>query len=271
MTNSNLPKINLDIDGIFNVALKGVRRGYVFIGIIQNMVESKNINQRDLQPSESTDFNFSFNIEKIDKKEAQDSFLHWGYNNALREVIESFESFLLELFWKILWVKDGNTINIQSLNGEIANKKEKFRKGNFPDKIKELCKCIDLKEEDRNFINSLQDIRNCITHSRSVLYKNNYRDKITISIPKFEYFIEYDDGTKEIIDKLPFKNVDREGTLCLKIKKEEKEIKERDIIYFSSREVTMICYQMTQVVNRIKIEFLNFLKTKGITVKATIS
>jgi len=266
MEKTGLPTINIDIDGIFEVAAKGLKRCYSFTAIAQNKIDGKNLTQEDLIPKDCQFVpNSSKKIPDTELPKIADAFLHWSYNNSLRELIESFDAFMLELYWKVLWLKDGKTISIEKINTEIRDEKKKFKRLNFPEKIKCLSTYVKITEDEWKFIGALQDVRNCVSHKRGIVYRDNYRDEIKIKIPRLQSLKKDDSDEDWVAITFPFQNPSgKEFDLGVRFVYEEKTIKEYEVINFTPSEITAICFFLDLILNRIKSSFIDYCRSKDL-------
>lgn len=228
--------LTLDLEKVFHYAEKGIIRAAFFSGIVLNQNNTINIQ----------DWNISDGICLIPKlfneNEVLKEFNIFVSKNALREMIELFEKTLIGIY-EILNITK-NPIILSEIP-KITKETKKFKGKKFPDKLKIIDEFLNnLLSKQSDFWQGLQDIRNCITHNISIVYK----EEIIINIPKFNAIIKGKKTGKEI--HLPFGVIkdgvliDEEAELLVKIEHIKRTFKKGDVITFTNDEIALIIFGM---------------------------
>lgn len=245
--------MDIDLDKLFNPAFAGVARCYSFVSIIQNRIISSEVVQDDLHPKFGLRFDFNFN-----PKQTSEDLLHWVNNNGLRELIESFEFFLVELYCALVLLDKKILLSL--------DERRKFQFKNFADKTSELKRYIAFVDDNEKFIKTLQDIRGSITYHRSLVLKDKFRDKIVLEIPKFVFLFRSSSGEEMEIKEFPAKGPEGWG-IAFKMTYEEKKIEEYQIINFDFQQMVGICYKINLILNNLKDQLVAYCNGKNIEIK----
>lgn len=182
--------LKLDLQEIFHYAEAGIRRAAIFSGLAlnkKNTIDIKDLNIID---------GFCLIPNNYDNDEILKEYRLFITKNALREMVELFEQTLINLY-EMLNITNNVKTSIEL--EKIPAKTKAFSKKSFPDKLIKIDALLNNKLSDqKDFWQSIQDIRNSITHYIGVTYK----EKIDIIIPKFTAILKEKDTGKEMI--LPF-------------------------------------------------------------------
>ena len=135
-----MAQININLPAIKNIAVKGVRRTAIFMGLGINAARNPNFKQYEL----ATITGFEF-IEPISDEQIlinfKTEFGHWIVGNGLRELIETFCVFLDQIHFVCLLVA-ASCGKIKK--AQIQKKNLDFRHYGLKDKIIILSKDFDV-------------------------------------------------------------------------------------------------------------------------------
>lgn len=129
-------QININLPAIRNIAVRGVRRTAIFMGLGINAANNPDFKQYEL--AKLTGFEF---IEPISDERTlaglKTEFGRWIVGNGLRELIETFCIFLDEIHVACLWMSA--SCHKIPLN-QIQTQDKKFRHKGLKDKLPHLKK-----------------------------------------------------------------------------------------------------------------------------------
>jgi hypothetical protein len=156
-------QININLPVIQNIAILGVRRTAVFMGLGINAATKSDFKQYELANFTGLEF-----IEPISDEKTLDEFKtefgRWIIGNGLRELIETFCIFLDEIYFVCLLIA---TNKGQISKDQFPKKNAKFRHFGLKDKISYLNNDFDLKIPQSNYLISINQARHCLTHENN--------------------------------------------------------------------------------------------------------
>lgn len=242
--------INLLDEAIFVFANIGIKRAYAFAGVWFNPANEHNINTYHLPSGGNinTTINISSSIEDI-----QENFGNWLITNGLREIIESYGLTIINLF-------DALNIAINTLNAQEELKR--FKKYTFPEKVKKVNELLDKKlYKDMEFLTSMQDLRNALTHNFGVVDK----DSIELTFPIVEVFGINSKG--EEIEIIFGERLGQELDLCIRFLYDKRIFKRGDRVKIDPEYFSKLCFGAERVLCNIKQKTIEILKENGVKVK----
>lgn len=185
--------INVDLDDIREIALKGVRRAAVFMGLGLNAAFNKDfkdyrlsqITKVDLVPPDANDAQ----IENFKKE-----FSYWIIGNGLRELIENFHVFLDRLhdgclLFKVTKVGGSSPQEVQAAG-------EKFYYVGLSAKLATLKDQFQVESKNLDYLLSINKARNCLTHRRGIVGKPDVGEdgKLHLTWRGLEAFVKTPSG-----------------------------------------------------------------------------
>lgn len=158
-------QININLPAIKNIAVKGVRRTAIFMGLGINAANNPDFKQYEL--AKNTGFEF---IEPISDEQIlinfKTEFGRWIVGNGLRELIETFCVFLDELHFVCLLV----AVTCDKVKkAQIQKENLNFRHSGLKDKIRNLSKDFDVTTVQSDYLISINQARHCLTHRRGIV------------------------------------------------------------------------------------------------------
>lgn len=154
--------MTIDFDRIAEVALKGIRRAAIFLGLGVNAARNKELRDYDLADSPIKVLPQNVDPETITGFKTE--FERWIVLSAFREASEHFAVFLDHVF--------GASLTMLSVKGKLTNDPAKefkeFERVGIAGKLDRLGE-IAIVTSKRQYLDSISQVRNCITHRRSVV------------------------------------------------------------------------------------------------------
>lgn len=256
--------IKIDFDIIEDVALRGMRRAYYFSGMTYNQENLEGLKQTP--PGLGVQVFPPYPVEKL--SELKNAFSHFNANNCLREIIESFSLFLDQLYRVLEMYHSYKTFDQKKIDERVKI----FQNLDFPSKVREfnhkLAEKHKISSKDREFLIGLQRLRNCITHSGSVVGKNK---RFLLTYPRFRMHGIKPNGQKIPIRSFPFKTPDVPIKLQISFDRERKFFKDGEVIYVDNEQMTCICFGALNVCKAIKISAMRTAEALGFYINNTNS
>lgn len=258
--------ITVDLDQIKEIALKGIRRATVFLGLGVNAARDKTFTQYELPEN-----NIKFIPEKVSTEEVlsfKENFEKWIIWNCLRELIENFAIFLDAIHQSCLWI----ATNKGRITPKDANKLgPDFEQKGVEGKLKQLRTRFDIVTKNENYFATINQARNCITHRKGRIGPEDLKesDSFRATWRSFEIFVQTPNG-KEISLKRPipetgiyFKDG---GMISLKFLERLKHFKLGEVIEFTPVDINEICFLVNETANEIVVSMVTYAKDLGIKV-----
>ena len=196
-------QININLPAIRNIAVRGVRRTAIFMGLGINAANNPDFKQYEL--AKLTGFEF---IEPISDERTlaglKTEFGRWIVGNGLRELIETFCIFLDEIHVACLWMSA--SCHKIPLN-QIQTQDKKFRHKGLKDKLPHLKNTYNVTLTQPDFMISINQARHCLTHRQGSVGARDCLDseRLVVSWRGCEIYAETPSG--EIISLSPMPDV----------------------------------------------------------------
>ena len=251
--------LNLDLQEIFHYAEAGIRRAAIFSGLALNKKNTISINDLNIVDG------FFLIPNNYDNDEIIKEYRLFTTKNALREMVELFEQTLIRLYEML---KITNNVKTSNELEKIPAKTKAFSKKSFPGKLIEVDALLNNKLSDqKEFWQSVQDIRNSITHYIGITHK----EKIDITIPKFTSILKEKDTGKENIlsfgDFIEPPRLTSEYELFLKVDYINKTFVHGALISFTDEEIVMLILGMKFSLDSLRKIILEHLIEKNIPIE----
>lgn len=162
-----MPKriININFEELRQVLRNGVRRSIIFMGFGLN---SPAIRPRIPYTTKPEDFEIHLVPHSVDEKNHDyllDEYSKWVTLNGLRDLTESFSTFISSLYTVIFTIKwHKNRSILPSMKSP-----DRIEKLGLSDQISELSKFIEVDSRLPSMISSLNQARNCLAHRHGVI------------------------------------------------------------------------------------------------------
>lgn len=261
--------IEVNVDQILNVALLGVRRASMFIGLGVNAAQSDACNQYQLTRITQIQL-LPDGLDVQALKEAKDEFRLWIEANGFRELIETFHVFLDAISLACLKFKFGKgVISIAQLKA----KQSAFSKQGFPRKLDILNEEYSIAAKNRDHLVSLNSARNVFTHRLSVVRRKdlNAGEFMRMSWLGSDIFIQESNGTRHPIEEViaQQQSFPEETSLMMQFNTRNRDFREGQRVILSSRDLAEICWFMPQEARALVSSLLDHAKRIGVEVRTS--
>lgn len=161
-------QVNINLPAIMDIAVKGVRRTAVFMGLGINAANNPDF--KEYQLADITGLQF---VEPTSDEgtltHLKTEFGRWVIGNGLRELIETFCVFLDEIHMVCLLIASNPNKQPIPIN-ELRRQSSKYRHLTFKSKLERLDSDFGVKfVQNPDFLLSINQARNCLTHRRGIV------------------------------------------------------------------------------------------------------
>jgi hypothetical protein len=256
--------ITIDLDRIKEIALKGIRRATVFLGLGVNAARDNTLTKYDLPENQ-----IKFILKKVTPEDIsgfKQNFEKWIIWNSLRELIESFGIFLDAIHQSCLLF----ATNKGRVTPENANMwGPAFERKGVEEKLKTLRTRFKIATNNEKYFVTISQARNCITHRQGRIGKEDLKgsDSFRPSWRAFEIIVQTPDGA-EISLKAPLPEsglyLKEGGSVALKVLERLRDYKLGEVIEFTPVDINDICFLVYQSTGELIASILNYAKELGI-------
>lgn len=252
------------LDVIFGTARTGITRAWVFTGMGINYASGP-----------SKDFNIPgaphlhlFNRTLSDKELNQftEEFRIWVTGNGLRELIETFDIFLEQLYSVVLIVEAW-----RQKKAYDQNKQSVFNKRGTPEKIDEL-ENFGIRTAFKDDIISVKRARSCLTHRLGVVNRRDINDSEGLKVRwrVLELYGKNEDGSEFVpdLDQLAAGPIEfpRGSAVNMRNAPRSKTFSMGSRIIFEPSEIKEICFWFLLLVDEIQKSIIKYCKNPGASV-----
>ena len=262
-----MKQITIDFDKLKEIALRGIRRTTVFLGLGVNAARDERF--REYQLTDVTIFRLvPDKVEDTVVTEFKDSFEKWVISNGLRELIETFAVFLDKVHQVCLLM----ATHKKSIGEEDADTfGPAFEWKGVEDKLKILRERFGIQSDKEKYFSSINQARNCITHRRGKVGPEDLRGTPSFKLVwwAFDVYAETPSGKKiNLMPPFPKGGIylDEGATVKMKINEREKEYQLGNVISLSPTDVNEICFLVKLATDDISKGAIQFAQNIGIQV-----
>jgi hypothetical protein len=259
-------KLTVNLDQIKEIALKGIRRTTVFLGLGVNVARDKTFTKYQLPENHYLRL-VPENASEEQVASFKENFQKWIISNALREVIETFGVFLDKIHHASLFLATNNG-QIDKQGAESFG--PAFERKGVEKKLKTLRTRFNIFTDKEKYFPSINQARNCITHRRGRIGPEDLKDAESLSLIwwALEIIAQTTDGREYSLTPMPEEGFyfEHGGTIGVKILDHFREFKLGDVIEFTPVDVNEICFLIYLATNDIVVSTVNYAKTLGIKV-----
>jgi len=259
-------KIRIDLARILETANVGIRRAAVFMGLGVNLASESTFKKYELTDEVNIQIVPSgANDDAI--QHYKDEFKDWVIANGVRELIEAFSVYLDQIYHACLLV---DLVKNKKTLQQVEDARETFSNLGFPNKLNNLYQKSGIQPKKPDYIKILHSARNCLTHRRGIVSKNdcNIADALQIKWLGFDAHIHTPNGDKHSAFDLPEGGLSLPNGGNLIVTKVEREItfKINSSIQISANALSEICWYMLNEAYSVFSETIEFMKNSGIKV-----
>jgi hypothetical protein len=261
--------IVIDFSKIKEVALLGVRRTAVFMGLGINAALDVNFKNYDLTKITQLQF-VPPDVDDKTISHIKEEFGLWIINCGFRELIETFAIFMDSIHLASLHI----AVSGKNISPEDAKKfGPAFPKKGIKDKLPILASRFGIKPNNSEYIISINQARNCFAHRRGIVGIEDCKNGQCFEVKwrGFDIFIKT--PSEEIIIEPPIPQegilIEDGGIVGLKLPERTRIFNIGEKIIFSPRDLAEICQFIIFSTNEISNSFMNYAKSLGIKIDDT--
>ncbi len=214
--------VNIDYNSILEIALKGIRRAYVFLGFGYNAAEDPNVKNYSLTDVSIIQIGLG-QVDDIAMSEFKRSFLIWITGNGLREIIESFNNYLDKIFDASLAIAVSKGVYTVS---KAKSMYQRFERYGLKKKLNILKQEFEISAKNPDELQSINLARNALTHNRGIVTSNHCNEESHLVIRWNGVDILFPDKHgKDIIITSPIKEPIESAGGTLRIRKAKRELR----------------------------------------------
>lgn len=259
-------QIQVNVEKILRIALLGVQRASMFMGLGVNAALNKELTEYQLTGISQIQL-LSSELSSDQLARAKEEFKLWIEANGFRELIETFHVFLDAVNLACLNFRFGmKEIAIDELKADQA----KFAKQGFPNKLNLLRQKYGIEAKHADHLLSLNGARNVLTHRLSVVQQKdlNSKEVMVVSWLGADILIEESNGTRHHIEEVIEKGKSFPETthLLMQFKKRNREFRVGERLALSSKDLAEVCWFMSREARSFTASLIEFAKRVGIKI-----
>lgn len=259
--------VEFDLDKLLDVALKGVRRASVFMGLGVNAASNKTFNE--FQLSRITNIQLiPDDVPDETLRHFKEEFRIWIEAGGFRELSETFAGYLDSVHSVCLPMAE---IKKPGTFAEIGQVDANFRLEGLPNKLNILKQRFGVCPQHSAHLVSLNRARNCLTHRQGIVSDEDIK-----SLPSLEVFwhgidvyIEEPDGTTHNVNAVPEGGLFLEngGVVKIQFSDRTRSFGKGELLSLSTRDLAEICWFYEREARAVIVSVVDFAKSLGIEIK----
>jgi hypothetical protein len=259
----NRTQININLPNVLEVALLGVRRAAMFIGLGVNAAENPAVIDYKIHGFKEINLlpdDLPNHIIEASKRD----FRQWIIGNGLTELLHQYSLFLDELYVVGLFVRNvRKSDDIILLRPRISA----FRsRTSIASKLRSIHNELGLESQFRVHFHGFVNARNALIHANGRVLSehcnNEAKDRLDIAWPGFDVIVR--DPTGEETECRPDVIVQAGSELLLHILIRQRTFAIGEIIQFSPTDINEICYMVTRDARELVDGLTQTARTMGI-------
>jgi hypothetical protein len=258
---------HIDLDQLAEILNVGIRRSVVFLGLGVNAAQDDRMSDYSLSKQSM----LRIAPEGLPRETVVDYKRHfedWNVNNALRDLIESFDVFLDSMHLICLRL---NLISRSLAAADFAKARSKFEHKGCDEKLTDLMTRYNIGTSKSDYFTAIKQVRNCITHRRGIVgTKDVGQDgKLHLTWWRMRLFLKGESG-QEVDMEYPFPEhgytLEEAGHVCLQVRDRQRELSLGEAVKFTAAEVLEICHLAQVASGELISSLIGYLKGQGVAV-----
>lgn len=250
-------RIEINLDNILDVAVRGVRRATVFMGLGVNAALDAEFTNYQL--THLTNIQLVPNVAQEAVSHFKDEFKIWIEANGFRELVETFSKYLDALHQACLVIKKGK-----------EDQQKTFEQQGFPNKLNLLSTSFSVCPKHIDYLKSLNKARNCFTHRQGIVGQEDVTagDSLSVLWLGMDLFVETPTGEKHMLNVIPEGGLllPDGGSVKMQMMERERTFAIGTQVKFSTRDLAEICWFFDREARSALASAVEFAKKSGVTV-----
>lgn len=235
-------QININLPAIQEIAVKGVRRTAVFMGLGINAANNSDFKQYEL----TNITNLQFIEPTLDEQTLtgfKTEFARWVISCGLRELIETFCVLLDEAHLACLWISASCG---QVSTDQIQTEDQRFRRCGLRGKLTHLSDNFGVGVKHPDYLFSINQARHCLTHRRAIVGNEDCFDssELVVKWRGVDLYAETPSGERVSLHPMPEDGVvlPEGGKIMVAFPERMRTFRLYSIVTFSPIELAEICH-----------------------------
>jgi hypothetical protein len=259
-------RIEINFDKILDIAMRGMRRSAIFMGLGVNAALDAEFTNYQL--THLTNIQIVPNVAPEKVSHFKDEFKIWIEANGFRELVESFSTFLDALHHACLVIK-GNNDNLSP--EQLQDQKNKFEWQGFPNKLNTLDSSFSARPEHAEYLKSLNKARNCFTHRRGIIGPEDVTtdNALTVVWLGMDIYVETPTGEKHMLNEISTGGLllPKGGSVKMQMMERTRSFTAGSQLKFSTRDLAEICWFFDREARATLSKAVEFAIKSGVTIK----
>ena len=256
---------NIDFGKILEVALKGVRRATVFLGLGVNAASDTGFDKYQLTKIAKIQL-LPPDVDAQTLAHFKDEFKTWIIGNGLRELIETFSVFLEKLHEACLIIEN----HLERVSPkDLAEQQANFVRHGFPKKLNILKESFSVGPKQIAQLITLNKARNCLTHRRGIVGRNdcNLDDSLKVNWVGADMFVQTPSGEKHLLQEGLY--LPEGGDVMLQFLERECVFPVGSVVRFSPQELAEVCWFFIREAQATCVTATDFAKSRNVPMSDT--
>jgi hypothetical protein len=257
-------QIHINFPNIQEIAMKGVRRTAVFMGLGVNAANDPDFKQYELTKLTEIQF-IPPNVDENTLTNFKTEFGRWVVGCGLRELIETFSVFLDRVYFACLLI--GASCN-QIPHDKVESRNKKFQRDGLRDKLDTLRNNFGVGTSHSGFLLSINQARNCVTHRRGIVGPEDCSSgsELVVKWEGIDIYAETPDGKVISLQPVPEGGVHlpEGGHVKVKISERSRVFAMKSVVSFSPRELAEICHFVLRMTGDVIQSAETYAKNSGV-------
>lgn len=258
--------IKIDLDKILEVALKGVRRASVFMGLGVNAAINKDFKNYQLTPLTNIQL-VPDNISEDSVNHIKEEFRIWIEAGGFRELADTFSVYLDSVHhacYVMKSVKDGASVS------EVTGANFKYRGQGLPNKLNILNQRFCVRPNHEYQLISLSKARNCLTHRNGIVEDEDLRGESEFVVRWYgvDLFIEEPNGNRHLLGEMPPDGLylSEGGSVKMQFVERVRSFNRGDRLMLSTRDLAEVCWFYDREARAVLASVMGFASSIGVEV-----
>lgn len=260
--------MNINLDQLQEIALKGVRRTAAFLALGVNSARDHRLVDYQL-PGDALLRFLPDNVTPEGVANLKIEYEKWVIFCCLRELIETFAVYLDGVHY---WL--GLVISVEkgTITPEEARKRERaFEQKGIDGKLDELRSQFEIQTPKEKYLVSIHRVRNCLTHRRGIVASRDIRSEGTLRVNwwAMDILAKTADGKETPLTPAQLTGgvVLRDCVVMMRFVDREREFRLGEVLQLTVGDLSEICFLVTEATREVMSSAIQYAKAQGIEIR----
>lgn len=263
-----MPEVNIEFNKILEVALRGIRRSSVFMGLGVNAAldeefsdyQLSRVSHIQLVPSD-------VGLDAVDH--FKEEFSRWVVANAMRELVESFSLFLDRVYEACSFIKCHCVKRVDQ--EKFTQQLRSFSGQGIPNKLNILENSFGIVVNHDSYIKSINKARNCMTHRGSIVGPEDLTSDNSLEVKWLGIDFKVEEPGGEVSDIWELiqtgKRLEQGGSLQAHFVERQLDFELGRPVHFNPNDLAEICWFWTEKSKRVLSGAEDYARKCGVPVR----